>query len=204
MQQQSTLNITTPKNNNCWNIRAVLGNLRKIPYNKLRSNKYKIQREAWCVAKMLEYLSLDNYLVCANPTQADSTDIIVISPDSRYKVQVTEIAPKSIKSNTVFDSAIVHGYSTLEVEMLELLQTTVQDKEEKYSESDKESLNLLIYFNPPTKQVTPNSSAWTIVLDPELDLDLPNIQRTLYSSKFGSILLLTGNEVFFLKNDRLV
>ena len=187
----------------CLNIRSVFQKLRKIPKADFRDDIYKNLREAWCTARMLKEFGWnpENYLLYINPLQADSMDNAIINSHSGqilHNIQVVEIAPKNSDAVELLGPYLGNGYSNLKEEIFTLTMTSIQRKEEKYSTADKKGLNLLIYFNPPTK------GDWCIIEDHELDLDLPKLQKAANNSEFGSIVFLSSDGIAFLKNTQLV
>lgn len=175
----------------------------------LPSNQYKSLREAWCAAKMLHYMKLntERYVVCLNDKEADSVDINIVDckrDNLKYRIQVTEIAPKSLNSMDRVSPVQEQGYVDLKRETYKLIMKAVANKEKRYSPPDKQRLNLLIYFNPPLLiDDTSKPFYKTIYLDHGLDLDIPRITKELEDSDFGSIILLSSGAFSFLKNTEL-
>ncbi len=191
---------------NYLTIQEALDALKSIPYSELRANTNKQKRELWCVAKMLQYLNQESHLIRTNTIQADSVDVFIkpINNGHEYKIQVVEIAPKASNSQRVFDDALNFGYSTLEKEVAEVVDAIVKNKESKYTDVDKHTLNLLIYLNPPYREdIAIAPLAWGICIDMELDLDVKEMSDRLSNSKFGTIVLLLDGQAIFLKNSKL-
>jgi hypothetical protein len=172
--------------------------LKGVGRDEIRNNPHKDKREIWCVAKMLEHLSLEYCEIFANPQQSDSTDVYVKDKSSNieYKIQVAEIAPKSkeaiefIRTQTIQSKNKLPVYGSLDTFGL---ICSIIDKKIKKHYSNVNTLNLLVYLNPPV-----------VIIDIELDVDLEGLKTKYQNGEFGSIMLLTNSDFAFIKNEKLV
>lgn len=194
----------------CFSAEEACNQLEREVPSDLPSQQYKSLREAWFAAKMLRYMSLDTarYSICLHDKEADSVDINIIDcnqPSVKYRIQVTEIAPKSLNSRTLFNPVAKQGYVDLKKETYDLILKAIKRKEKRYSKPDKENLNLLIYFNPPLLiDDTATPFYKTIYLDHGIDLDIKKITKTIADSDFASVVLISSGALSFLKGKGLV
>ena len=178
---------------------AALQALREIDYESFRSNKYKIQRECWCVANALHLLGHNNYVLFPEEDQGHFVDVRVRNPDKpdrRIDIQVVEIAPKHQLAEEVLASSIRHGYSNLKRELFELISHAVEQKTKLYTGQDRAGLNLLIYFNPPSGEEDENGLAFTVMTS--FDIDLPTDELKELRMDFGSVIFMSGSEAAFI------
>jgi len=164
-----------------------------LEYTKWRSNDFRQQRESWCVERFCQLTAIQNPQIIYEESQNSSVDVWLHFEGKKFKIQVTEIAPRSSGVMQTFDSQMAGmPFFGLSDEVGNLINTEIKNKESK-NYSDANELNLLIYLNGPHE----------IIFDPELDIDLPSLQSANCNSVFSSIILLMDENVFYLKGKLL-
>ena len=179
--------------------------LREIDRDSFRSNKNKILRECWCVARALQLLERDVYVLVPEKDQSHFVDVRVINPDKpdcHVNVQVVEIAPEHRHAKEVLASAISCGYSNLRSELFELISRVVKQKTDLYTSEDRAGLNLLIYFNPPSGEEDENGLAFTVMAS--FEIDLPTTELRELRMDFGSVIFMSSSEAAFIHGNDFV
>ena len=163
-------------------------NLEIYRQNPITGNTNKTKREDWCVQRLINFHSFENYEI-ERPAQNDSIDIILRHDSKIYNIQIVEISPRdrsvfqtSVDNTVEFeDGANLIKNNTKKYN--KLILNTVEIKEsKKYSNTSE--VNLLIYLNIPN-----------IIVDPDLDIDVLALERDLKDSCFASVILLTDKFV---------
>ncbi len=165
------------------------------PYSEMRSNKFKRWREEFLAVKFCEGVSWDAALICS-PDRDEGDDVFIKNGEHCYPFQITELAPKNPEVADVFPQSrniggefMLKPYGSLKDEIGRSVLSLVQAKDNKCY-ADQESMNILIYINPPN-----------VVVDVSLDIDKEALTRHLRSSKFRTVSLCAGDEIIFIKGD---
>lgn len=146
-------------------------------YKELRSNKNKPYREEWCATKFCEAVGLKNPVISPAQRQNESIDqIIQLNTQTSLKIQIVEVAPKSIFSSNLRNYIQQNPvYGSLKEHISPLIKEAINLKiDKKYS--DAAEIHLLVYLNGPG-----------VLLDPELDIDLSGLQSEYAHASFQGI-----------------
>jgi Fic family protein len=146
-------------------------------YKKFRHDeRFKILREAWCVARLCELESFKSPTISAGKknSNGDDVDIVLQANNQIYSVQVVEAVEEMNLTNTKREGLYTWGHEE------SLILKSLEKKAKKYKKP--EDLNLLIYANP-------KDGAFR-----ETDSDISRIKNTAKELGFRQIWLLMSGD----------
>lgn len=169
-------------------------NLKPTSYAEMRSNKNKWWREGFVAAKFCEYFKWTNALIYF-PQFDIGDDVLIKHQNNNYPFQITELAPSNPRVKEQFpqairidDITISDPYNSICTETTETIIALIDIKQKKHY-ADQNSINLLIYINPPNIYVDSN------------DINLKILRQYTQTIQFKTISLLVNDEIIFIKSD---